>query len=203
MHLCNVFASFICLLYVFVFFFPSDCNLCFVFSPRPASSIWVHLIWLSLLLLLSCLHQVIFKIHNALSCVSCINNVYIHIWTKKLIFKGSIHVPHFLPSCHIVVDSWLNNTAHTGNAKSQHHVATGARNLIKEVTCWGSEHFPGIIPLIWSHNYIVAYCFWLSHSRPKLECHGERVGIGRTVCSIILSCLYNYIITVFLLESSS
>lgn len=31
--------------------------------------------------------QVIYKVHNAPSCICCINNWYSHIWTKKLIFK--------------------------------------------------------------------------------------------------------------------
>lgn len=67
----------------------------------------------SLVPLLCFERQVIYKVHNAPSCICCINNWYSHIWTKKLIFKRPNACAALLsPMCHNVVDSGLNTKVH-------------------------------------------------------------------------------------------
>lgn len=65
----------------------------------------------SLVLCLCFERQVIYKVHNAPSCICCFNNWYSHIWTKKLIFKRPNACAALLtPMCHIVVDSGLDTS---------------------------------------------------------------------------------------------
>lgn len=118
----HIFCLFIIIIHVFSFL--NKFHLCWIrafhsnTSPQhllPLISIQAHgsALYIHCIFFPRFLHQ-IYKIHNSLSCIYCINNEYSHIWTKKWIFKGSIYVQSAAlrpPVRHFVVDSGLNNTA--------------------------------------------------------------------------------------------